>query len=101
MSQMQAPRAIAVPTEDGAVYVSVDGPARATPRVLARMFKGKAADACKGDYMVLSESTSERSQGGRRAGRRHEGFVRCVSPDAASTLLDEASEGDAPEAPAA
>lgn len=97
MTQLKAPVASAVPMVDGSLYVTVDAPARASPSVLARMWRHKAGDTCKGEYMVLVESATDRQAAGRRSGRRHEGYVRCLNPEAVQDLQDGGlMDGDAP-----
>lgn len=76
----------AVPTGDGAQYVSVTSEQEA-PGSLRHHWRKAAGRACDGDYLVLSEAPSRRSTAGQPSGRTYEGFVRCVSPEA--TLADE------------
>lgn len=71
-----------VPTGDGAQYVSITSESGATPAMLGKRWRRVAQEACDGDYLVLSENGTARQAGGRVAGRTHEGFVRCVSPEA-------------------
>lgn len=77
----------AVPTGDGATYVSVisEDPVAAT--TLRNRWRREAEQSCDGDYLVLSESASQRRARGKVAGTTHEGFVRCVSPE--GTLREE------------
>ena len=72
----------AVPTGDGAQYVSVITEGNALPATVRNRWRREALRSCDGDYLVLSENSAERSSGGRTAARIHEGFVRCVSPEA-------------------
>lgn len=73
----------AVPTGDGATYVSVISEDPVATALLRNRWKREAERSCEGDYMVLSESASQRRTGGQPSGTTHEGFVRCVSPEAA------------------
>jgi hypothetical protein len=66
------------PTEDGSRYVSVQGGAASTEKSTARRWKKVAEDACRGDYIVLSDASFERRDRGGAKRRVHEGFVRCV-----------------------
>lgn len=77
----------AVPTGDGAKYVSVTSEDPVAMSFLRARWKREAGNTCEGDYLVLSESASQRRAQGRTTGTMHEGFVRCVSPE--STLKDE------------
>ncbi len=77
----------AVPTGDGAQYVSVTSDDAMAATSLRTRWKKAAGHACDGDYLVLSESASQRTTAGRTSGNTHEGFVRCVSPE--GTLRDE------------
>lgn len=73
----------AVPTGDGATYVSVMSEEPVATTFLRNRWKREAERSCDGDYMVLSESASQRRTSGKASGTTHEGFVRCVSPEAA------------------
>lgn len=77
----------AVPTGDGAQYVSVISEEPVATIALRNRWRKEAGQACMGDYLVMSESASQRRTAGRPAGNIHEGFVRCVSPE--GTLRDE------------
>lgn len=77
----------AVPTGDGAQYVSVITEASSLPKMVRNRWRRECLQACDGDYLVLSENAAVRNAGGRTASRMHEGFIRCVSPEA--TLRDE------------
>jgi hypothetical protein len=77
----------AVPTGDGAKYVSVTSEDPVAMSFLRARWKREAENTCEGDYLVLSESASQRRAQGKATGTMHEGFVRCVSPE--STLADE------------
>jgi hypothetical protein len=77
----------AVPTGDGAQYVSVITEASSPAVSVRNRWRREALQACQGDYLVLSENASVRRSGGRSASRMHEGYVQCVSPEA--TLRDE------------
>ncbi len=77
----------AVPTGDGAQYVSVMSEDQLAATTLRNRWRREAENACGGDYLVMSESSSQRRTRGRVAGSTHEGFIRCVSPE--GTLRDE------------
>jgi hypothetical protein len=77
----------AVPTGDGAKYVSVTSEDAVAAALLRGRWKREAERTCEGDYLVLSETSSQRRTQGRASGTMHEGFVRCVSPE--GTLADE------------
>lgn len=86
-SPNDATQVAAVPTGDGAQYVWVITEGNPAPTSVRHRWRREALQACDGDYVVLSENAAIRSSGGKTAGRMHEGFVRCVSPEA--TLRDE------------
>lgn len=77
----------AVPTGDGAQYLSVTSEDAVATTLLRNRWRKEAERACDGDYLVLSESASQRRTQGQVSGNTHEGFVRCVSPE--GTLRDE------------
>ncbi len=77
----------AVPTGDGAQYVAVTSDDPMAAVALRNRWRKEAGQACMGDYLVMSESASQRRTSGQAAGNTHEGFVRCVSPE--GTLRDE------------
>ena len=77
----------AVPTGDGAKYVSVITEGNPPPTTVRHRWRREALKTCEGDYVVLAENAAVRASGGKTASRIHEGFVRCVSPEA--TLSDE------------
>ncbi|MBX7082037.1 MAG: hypothetical protein K1X88_22715 [Nannocystaceae bacterium] len=72
----------AVPVEDGSQYVSVITKAPASPMAVRNRWRREAATACDGDYVVLAENAASQQTGAVTARRIHEGFVRCVSPEA-------------------
>lgn len=78
----------AVPTGDGAKYVSVTSEDPVARSMLRARWKREAENTCEGDYLVLSESASERRAEGRTTGTMHEGFVRCVSPESTIDAKD-------------
>ncbi|MBC8068795.1 MAG: hypothetical protein IAG13_10720 [Deltaproteobacteria bacterium] len=86
-SQKNKTQVAAVPTGDGAQYVSVITEASSLPTAVRNRWRRECLHACDGDYLVLSENAAVRTAGGRNASRMHEGFIRCVSPEA--TLRDE------------
>lgn len=86
-SPEDATQVAAVPTGEGAKYVSVITEGNVPPGSVRNRWRREALKTCDGDYVLLSENSAVRSSGGRTAGRMHEGFIRCVSPEA--TLADE------------
>ena len=97
------PNAIAVQNEDGSHYVLVEAGTRTRPGALPRMWKKKAKNICGGDYLVLSEmGHAQKRQGVRKDLASHEGWVRCISPEATDEQADELKEnledGDASKA---
>lgn len=74
------PAVFSAPAEDGSRYVSVEGGAMSNERSLARRWKAAAADACEGDYLVLSDAAYARRSLGVVQQRVHEGYVSCVAP---------------------
>ncbi|MBK6918424.1 MAG: hypothetical protein IPH07_13590 [Deltaproteobacteria bacterium] len=72
----------AVPVQDGSQYVSVITKAPATPTAVRQRWKREAERACDGEYVVLSENAASQRTGAVTARLIHEGFVRCVSPEA-------------------
>ncbi len=74
--------AFSVPTEDGSRYVVVEARGRAPADTVARRWKREAQSACKGDYIVLSQGGAVRRARGQLATRLHEGWVRCLNPEA-------------------
>jgi hypothetical protein len=81
-SQKNKTQVAAVPTGDGAQYVSVITEAKSMPTAVRNRWRRECLHACDGDYLVLSENAAVRTTGGRTASRMHEGFIRCVSPEA-------------------
>ncbi len=81
----------AVPVEDGSQYVSVITKAPASPVAVRNRWRREAASACEGDYVVLSENAASQQTGAVTARRIHEGFVRCVSPEAELAPQDKPS----------
>ncbi len=70
------------PTERGDRYVVVEGGPLSTPASLTRRWAREAKKGCGGeDYLVLSDASFTRRQGGAIAKRFHEGYVRCVVSD--------------------
>ena len=86
------PNAISVPNEDGSHYVLVEAGTRTPTSALPRMWKKKATSTCKGDYLVLSEAAHEQKRQGMRNIASHEGWVRCISPEATDEQVDEVKE---------
>jgi len=80
---IRGPQVLAAPTEDGSVYVLAEGGPRTSKPTLKSMWRRKAAHTCDGDYMVLSEREAQSRRAGVVSGNIYEGFVRCVSPEAA------------------
>jgi hypothetical protein len=91
MSQ-RPPSVISVPNEDGSHYVLVEAGTRTPTSSLPRMWKKKAKDTCKGDYLVLSEAAHEQKRQGMRNVASHEGWVRCLNPEATEDEVDEVKE---------
>ena len=50
--------------------------------MLRGKWKRHARKECQGDYMVIAEDKTERRTQGAVKGRTHEGYVRCVNPEA-------------------
>lgn len=97
------PNALAVQNEDGSHYVLVEAGTRTPTSALPRMWRKKAKSACDGDYLVLSEMGHEQQrQGVRKDLASHEGWVRCISPEAsddqADDLKEDLEDGDASKA---
>ncbi|HWB79512.1 MAG TPA: hypothetical protein VG755_31335 [Nannocystaceae bacterium] len=86
-SPQDATQVAAVPTGEGAKYVSVITEGNVPATAVRNRWRREALKTCDGDYVLLSENAAVRSSGGRTAGRMHEGFIRCVSPEA--TLAEE------------
>ena len=75
--------------EDGTKYIHVAAQRNASQSYLRSRWKREARKTCRGDYMVVAEDRTERRTEGRVKGRTHEGYVRCVDPEATM-----ACEGD-------
>lgn len=69
-------------TEEGTKYIHVASQRNASQAYLRGRWKREARKTCRGDYMVVSEDRTERRTEGRVKGRTHEGYVRCVDPEA-------------------
>ena len=80
--------ALAAPTEDGSIYVLAEGGPASAPATLRSLWRREASKACQGDYMVMSESSAQSRRAGLTSRKLHEGYVRCVSPEAADDLLE-------------
>lgn len=89
----QQRESIAVPTEDGSLYVLIEGGPRMPHGQMVRAFRRKAERTCQGEYMTLSQSASMRRSGGIVARKIYEGFVRCVSPEFDEAEITTPSEG--------
>lgn len=86
--------AVATPTGNGSHYVMVESGPRTPTRTLAKTWKRKATRTCKGEYVVLSERAATRNAGGLLASRIHEGYVRCLSPEAGVEEPDPKAAGE-------
>ncbi len=80
------PLSYAIPTDEGAQYVLVEAKKGTADPQLKRRWEKKADEACKGEFVVLSENQSQRNQGGRMVFKIYEGYVRCVNPEANESL---------------
>jgi hypothetical protein len=87
-SPADATQVAAVPTGDGAKYVSVITEGNVPAGSVRNRWRREAVKTCDGDYVLLSENAAVRNSGGRTAGRMHEGFIRCVSPEATLAAED-------------
>jgi hypothetical protein len=76
------PTALSAPTETGDRWVLAEGGGDVAPARLVRLWRQEAERGCGGEYLVLSEHASERRTDRGATGRAHEGFVRCISPEA-------------------
>jgi hypothetical protein len=83
-----APQALAAPTEDGSIYVLAEGGPASSMATLRSLWRREAGKACQGDYMVMSESSAQSRRAGLTSRKLHEGYVRCVSPEAAADLAE-------------
>ncbi len=86
---------IAVPNEDGSMYVLVEDRGGASAQTLARVWKRTATRACRGEYLVMSEGGALRSPGSLQVERVHEGWVRCIDPEANDLMAEDLKDGQA------
>lgn len=80
----------AVPGEDGSTYVMVESDGSVPPSTMKIRWKRVANHACRGDYLPMSDGGHEIRRAGERSRRVHEGWVRCVSPEANDELSEPA-----------
>lgn len=76
----------AVPGEDGSTYVMVESDGSTPPSTMRTRWKRVVNHACQGDYIPMSDGAHEIKRNGKRSRRVHEGWVRCVSPEANDAL---------------
>ena len=86
---------IAVPNEDGSMYVLVEDRGGASEQTLARVWNRTATRACRGEFMVMSEGAALRSPGSLQVVRVHEGWVRCIDPEANEQMAEDLKDGQA------
>jgi len=77
---------VSPPGEDGTRYVAIRSGRQTAPRMLERKWTKLASEACQGDYMLMSDGASEQTRAGVVVARVHEGFVRCLLPEAAEGM---------------
>jgi hypothetical protein len=82
-------------TEDGAKYIHVASSKPTSPGILRNRWKREARKTCRGDYMVIAEDKSERLRQGTATNRTHEGYVRCIDPEA---TMDDGTDKSEPDA---
>ena len=85
--------AFAVPNEDGSQYVVVEAGGRTPEATVARRWKRTAEHACKGEFIILSQGSAVRRARGQLATRMHEGWVRCLNPEAGGDVKPEDATG--------
>lgn len=71
---------VSPPGEDGTRYVAVRSGRRTRADALERKWTRVATQACEGDYVLMSDGSSEQRRAGVLTSRTHEGFVRCLMP---------------------